>query len=1058
MSSLRRQSAVRRLFISGIRICILLLSCAQPALNAAESVDEIVSEIKALEKDRDPKCYATASRLEDFMFGTPLSDKARFDKNLLQKAWAQKIWLEASKATLAESQSVVSSASIKKAVEKELSFTQDKNGHWVIRFADGNEIKINKDDKRQYSTIAYALRAVLAVQQESLLDLSSELLPLKKEAVAELKQSLELLSLAVLKVSDVQARKNDEHEVSVASLNNVWRALSSASGEQTKKARVATNSPADLDLVRKIIKQKVESYAAYNQISNQLFVRNLQVYYARLSWPKDPNKGKAFKNLFTDTMIQFASDLYKRSEQIAIQNGHQLIQESDVHQLAQSFIPHEINEYEDAIFFPRLARKEKVFIESYDMDSFRDSGIHWRYLEFAINDPSFSARLQPDPFALELIVENIAQFGVLSLRVAGLEGKKLGASRLKESHFIDGLKLIQSRINQHASVSSKQSNSNTIVSSESNSDENKNDGVLFTDITNSVGIDFMHRSSDWLNRLLRSYLEKGKGVGVITIPPAFGGSGVAAEDINNDGYDDLLILSGLGNKLYLNVQGKKFIEVTRQAGLDWKRPQDNTAGEPRQPIIADLNNDGLQDIIITYVNDEHRVYQNLGNAKFKDVTDTAKLGGAGLVGGPATVADFDNDGLLDIYVTYFGHYTKGVLPTLKRRNDNGLPNQLFKNMGGFKFTNITKGSGTAHTGWAQAVAHTDLDGDGKQDLIVGNDFGVNAYLKNLGNGKFTNIADELGTDKPSYTMNIGIADLNQDLRPDIYISNIVTMNKDEKYVLPNQDTPMKFNAEKLAQMRVVEANDLFLSGKDKDGNLNYQLSDAVGRGYSSTGWSWDADFFDYDNDGDNDLYVLNGMNEFNLYSSENPYYTDPHSEEQKNVYIPVATKESNVFFENKNGKLANVSKESGLDLVGNSRSAAYIDFDLDGDLDVIVNNYHEKAYFYKNNLKTKNTNWLKIKLVGEPSEKVTRDAIGAQIIVTTESGNKLWREVHGTIGYMSVHPKVQHFGLGNDKVKEIVILWPNGNRQKLADYKLNQVNVIKQLKSSKSVTVVSEVK
>ena len=97
-----------------------------------------------------------------------------------------------------------------------------------------------------------------------------------------------------------------------------------------------------------------------------------------------------------------------------------------------------------------------------------------------------------------------------------------------------------------------------------------------------------------------------------------------------------------------------------------------------------------------------------------------------------------------------------------------------------------------HTGWGQAVTHTDFNDDGLQDLIVGNDFGVNAYFKNLGNGKFVNVATELGADKPSYTMGIGSADLNDDFIPDIYISNIVTMNKDEKYVLPGEQTTMKF--------------------------------------------------------------------------------------------------------------------------------------------------------------------------------------------------------------------------------------------------------------------------
>ncbi|TQV80225.1 CRTAC1 family protein [Aliikangiella coralliicola] len=1023
---------------------------------AEESVDDIVNEIKALEKARDPKCYATASRLEDFMFGTPLTDEARFRKNLLQKSWAKIVWERASKIASAENKAAISQSLLMNVIAENFTFKQDEKKHWAIKFAGGQEVRINKEDKRQYSTIAYALRAILAVQQESLMDLDSTLLPLHPDAIKSLKDSLDLFSLAVLKITDAKARKKNEHDVKLASLNDVWSTLLNLKNEELVTKPKTSKNVADLSIVRKIIQQKVESYAAYNQISNQLFVRNLQVYFARLSWPKDPEEGKRFKNLFTETMIQFANDLYKETEKIALKNGHGIIMESDVHELIQQFIPHEINEYEDAIFFPKLPRGERVNIESYDMDSFRDSGIHWRYLEFALNEPGFKAQLQPDPFALELMVENIAQFGVLSLRLAGEEGKRIGASRLKQSYFVDGLKLIQRRVTKHSMIKDKSEATAQIVSAKKRDVFVSEKTAMFSDTTESVGIDLMHRSSDWLNRLLRSYLDKGKGVGVITIPPAFGGSGVAAEDINNDGFIDLLILSGLGNKLYLNDQGKRFVDITKQSGIDWKRPEDNTPGEPRQPLIADLNNDGLQDIVITYVNDKHRVYQNLGNAKFKDLTDVANLGGADLVGGPATVADFDNDGLLDIYVTYFGHYTKGILPTLKRRNDNGLPNQLFKNTGNFKFKNVTENSNTGDTGWAQAIAHTDFNSDGRQDLIVGNDFGVNVYFENLGNGKFRNVAADLGTDKPSYTMNIGIGDLNQDLRPDIYISNIVTMNKDEKYVLPNEDTTMKFNAEKLANMRVVEANDLFLSGVDDKGNLSYELSDAVGRGYSSTGWSWDADFFDYDNDGDSDLYVLNGMNEFNLYSNENPYYTDPHSEEQKDVYIPVSTKESNVFFVNSGGKLVNQSKNSGLDLIGNSRSAAYLDFDNDGDLDIIVNNYHQEANFYTNNLNKKNNHWVKLKLIGDVANKSNRDAIGAQIILTTNDNRKIWREIHGSIGYMSVHPKMQHFGLGESQIKLAEIIWPNGQRQILENIELGKLHVIKQENSDRLSTVGSK--
>ncbi len=305
------------------------------------------------------------------------------------------------------------------------------------------------------------------------------------------------------------------------------------------------------------------------------------------------------------------------------------------------------------------------------------------------------------------------------------------------------------------------------------------------------------------------------------------------------------------------------------------------------------------------------------------------------------------------------------------------------------------------------------------------------------------MAADLGTDKPSYTMNIGITDLNRDGYPDFYISNIVTMNKDEKYVLPNATTPIKFDPEKLAQMRVVEANDLFTS-QVKDGVFErYILSDAVARGLSSTGWAWDADFFDFDNDGDDDLYCVNGMNEYSVYSSENPYYADPKGE-MRNVVIPVAERESNVFFVNKGGMLHNESPQSGANLLGNSRSVAYLDYDLDGDLDMVVNNYHGPAVFYRNNAEKRGNHWIKIRLVGDPVKGGTKDAIGARLAVSSEHHKKLWREVHSTIGYLSVHPKEQHLGLGKDTQADVTVRWPNGEVSKFAGLKADTTYTIKQ--------------
>jgi len=1032
-------------------LALLLFCCISAGASESalpQSIDTILGQIESLEGESDPKCYATAARLEDFMFGTPLDPRARNLKNDLQKSLVRQIWQSASAAAATSGVDEVAPAHTRQAIAQIISATLGEDGHWTVSFSGDRTLRINGTDKRQYSSIAYSLRAILAVQQEAFLDADSPLLPLTPDSIALIKDATDLYTLSVLKVADQLARADSRHELTAADVQAVWYQLMPADvgtghsrmGQTPPGPEAGTRpdaGPADMTLTHAIVEQKVRSYARYNEISNQLFIRNLQVYFAKRRWPESSEEAQNFRVQFTESLISMARDIYLGSQSIALGRGSQLIQERDVADFINDYMPHRVNEYEDAIFFPRLDRSEQVVIEAYDMDAFRDSGIHWRYLQFAIQSDGFQARLAPDPFALELITENIAQIGVLLLRLTGHVGESFEGERIAADHLAEAIDLLQDRVmaNNAAPAPSTNIAARSLKSSAGAAPEDT--GLMFSEISSALGIDYMHRSSDWLSRLLRSYLRKDESTGIITIPPAFGGAGVAAGDFNNDDRTDVLLLGGLGNKLYLNRGADRFEDVTSSAGLDWVRSADKNPGEPRQPLVADLDNDGDQDIVITYVDDTHRVYRNNGDETFSDMTEVAGLGGEGLVGGPATIFDFDNDGLLDIYITYFGNYLEGVLPTLKRRNTNGLPNRLFRNEGGFSFTDVTAGSGLDNSGWAQAVTHTDLDGDGRQDVILGNDFGINSYYRNNGDGSFTDIAGALGTDKPSYTMGIGVADLNGDLIPDFYISNIVTMNKDQKYVLPSEDTTMAFNPDKLANMRVLEANDLFLS-QTLSGETIYLLSDAVERGYSSTGWSWGAEFFDSDNDGDDDLYVLNGMNEFNVYSSENPYYMDPVENKKKNVHIPVDSKETNVFFINQGGRLNNVSSNSGLDLRSNSRSAAYLDFDQDGDLDIVMNNYHEAARFYRNDSAPADNSWLKISLVGDPAKGVNLDAIGARIIVRTDDGNTVWREIRGSSGYMTVQDREQHFGLGNQTSAEVEVIWPDGRQTQYPGVRVRQ--------------------
>jgi hypothetical protein len=227
-------------------------------------------------------------------------------------------------------------------------------------------------------------------------------------------------------------------------------------------------------------------------------------------------------------------------------------------------------------------------------------------------------------------------------------------------------------------------------------------------------------------------------------------------------------------------------------------------------------------------------------------------------------------------------------------------------------------------------------------------------------------------------------------------------------------------------MRAVESNKLYVSSL-RDGKLEYIASRAITSGALSTGWAWDAGFFDFDNDGDDDLYCVNGANDYFIFGEtrylmrEDGLFSFPYT----------YGNESNVFFLNMGNELQDASDQSGADFMGTSRSTSYLDFDHDGDLDVVVNNFHMPAVFLRNNAEERGNHWLRVRLVGDPARGSTRDAIGARLLARTPSGTQVWREVHGGTDYLSMDPKEVHFGLGKDDQVEVWVRWPSGAEQML---------------------------
>ncbi|HUP47359.1 MAG TPA: CRTAC1 family protein [Thermoanaerobaculia bacterium] len=1020
-----------------------------------QGLETIVGVIETLEGKSDAKCHATATRLENFMYGTPLTSAARARKVDLQKALIRDLWLQATRAARAKGAAAVDEETLSPLIARVFRPEPAPDGNTRIPLDDDSWTTLGATDIRQYASIAYALRAILAVQQESMLATNLDLLPMSGEAIDRLKQAVDVLTLGTLQIGDRMARQKEEHAISAETLARAWHRVVPATGEQAARAEPpAFGEPeAAAALLRRIIDQKLVSYDRYNQVQVPLLYSNIKSFYARHPWPEDRQEIEAIQREFSKAIGNFIAQTMLLAEKVKDAAGAPLIRESHVEQVYEALAPFEINQYEDITYFFHLPRDRQVRIEAYDADSFRDSGLHWQLIGNVLDSRGFPLRSDFDPFAAELLAEGTAQMSVLIYRVAGLIAKEEGAPALSSSHIPKAWKRIAGSLEQHLKTPPAERPAARLLSMPSRTVP-AGEGTFFDDVTHSTAIDFEHRSSDWLNRFQRTFLyqlhrsegtpEPGKEPG-FNAAPSFSGSGIAAEDVDGDGWPDLLIVGGAGNRLYRNRGDGTFQDVTGRAGINWLG-EDGKPGEPRQPIIADFDNDGIQDILITYVDAPHRLYRGQGDFRFEDVTARANLGGKGLVGGPATAFDFDRDGLLDLYIGYYGNYLAGEGPHLTRSNANATPNKLFRNKGGMLFHDVSASSGTENRGWTQAVSHVDLDGDGWQDLIVANDFGVNAYYRNLGNGSFADISRELGTDVPNNAMNVGTADLNGDGFPDIYISNILTMVKDEKYVLPTEETRMKLNPQKLGTMRIIDANHLFTSVARGQTLLRYEMSEAIDRGDTSTGWAWDADFFDFDNDGDDDLYCVNGLNEYNIYQGTHTFETRQGA--QRTIIYSVNEREANVFFLNEDGKLRNRSSQSGADFLGNSRSAVNLDYDGDGDLDIVVANYHSAAVVLRNNSEKLGNHWLKIRLIGDPAKGSNRDAIGARIVATTSGGGRVFRTVQGSTGYLSMHPREQHLGLGAETAADVTIHWPNGEIQTLRGLEAGRLHVIEQARAS----------
>ena len=489
--------------------------------------------------------------------------------------------------------------------------------------------------------------------------------------------------------------------------------------------------------------------------------------------------------------------------------------------------------------------------------------------------------------------------------------------------------------------------------------------------------------------------------------------GVALLDYDNDGFLDIFFTNGARipslskegpgfyNRLYRNNHDGTFTDVTEKAGL-------SGTGYSIGVAAADFDNDGWTDLYVTGVN-HNILYRNNHDGTFTDVTEKASVSGVNSAGKKllsvsAAWIDYDNDGLLDLFVTNYLDWspeTSKVCGLPEKRLScppslyPGEPNILYHNNGDGTFTDVSESTGIAdHIGKGMGVAVADYDADGWMDIFVANDNQRNFLFKNLRGKGFDEVGVEAGvayTDDgiPVSSMGVDFRDYRNDGRPGIFIT-----------ALGGETFPLYRN----------EGNDLFTMDT-YPANIGFPT-------YKMSGWG--TGIVDFNNDGYKDLFSANS------HVSENADI-DPQQH-----YL-----QTNAIFENmKNNTFQDVSAHAGLSLRAAHRGAAFGDLNNDGKIDVVVSVIAGHAELLYNTTANGN-HWLLIQTIGTKSN---RDGIGTQIKLTSHSGSAQFNQVTTAGSYASSSDKRVHFGLGRDKlIKEITLRWPSGTVQTLHNVKADQI-------------------
>jgi hypothetical protein len=490
--------------------------------------------------------------------------------------------------------------------------------------------------------------------------------------------------------------------------------------------------------------------------------------------------------------------------------------------------------------------------------------------------------------------------------------------------------------------------------------------------------------------------------------------GVALFDYDNDGLLDIFFTNGAAipsleksdpsysNRLFRNNGDGTFTDVTEKAGL-------KGIGYSMGVAAGDYDNDGFVDLYVTGVN-RNQLFHNNKDGTFTDVTEKAGVGGLVPKFGKAwSVAagwfDYNNDGRLDLFVVNYLNYKintathcvqQGIPAYCSPVDFLGMPNILYRNNGDGTFTDVSDASHISqYVGKGMGVAFADYDNDGFTDVFVSNDTFENYLLHNNGDGTFTNTATLAGVAYNAYGnaiagMGADFRDIDNDGRPDIF----ETAMFQEGFPLYRNSGDGQF--------------------QDVSGTAGLSV-------LTSRSTAWGVGIFDFDNDGNKDLFTANSDILDNAMELAHRPFALPNQ---------IFRNKGNLTFEDLTSKAG-----ASFSVPAAHRGAAFGDLNNDGKIDVVVTVLNGPPEIWMNRSPNRN-HWIILKLVGVKSN---RDGLGTKVKLTTSQGTQ-YNHASTAMSYNSSSDKRVHFGLGSAGVIDTLELtWPSGIKQILKNVKADQV-------------------